>query len=86
MLSQPFGRITYTDAIKLLENASKNFEVKPVWGQDLRREHEYVSVYYFLSTNLSLDGKPTWQMAFLRCIRVIVQSAPKRYHLVGNDS
>ena len=86
MLSQPFGRITYTDAIKLLENASKNFEVKPVRGQDLRREHEYVSVYYFLSTNLSLDGKPTWQMAFLRCIRVIVQSAPKRYHLVGNDS
>ena len=86
MLSQPFGRITYTDAIKLLEDASKNFEVKPVWGQDLRREHEYVSVYYFLSTNLSLDGKQTWQMAFLRCNQVIVQSARKRYHLVGNDS
>ena len=38
-----FVRISYTDAIKKLEEASKNgakFEFKPYWGCDIATEHE----------------------------------------------
>ncbi|KAK7757398.1 asparaginyl-tRNA synthetase [Diatrype stigma] len=33
-------RITYTEAIKLLETADVDFTHKPVWGKDLQTEHE----------------------------------------------
>jgi asparaginyl-tRNA synthetase len=35
-----FGRITYTDAVKLLENAKADFEYPVYWGCDLQTEHE----------------------------------------------
>ncbi len=42
-VAQPFERITYTDAIKLLEQASAKgtkFEFAPHWGMDMQSEHE----------------------------------------------
>ena len=38
--SSQFERITYTEAINLLERAKTKFEFEPVWGQDLQSEHE----------------------------------------------
>lgn len=35
-----FGRITYTEAIDLLQKADKKFEYAPEWGVDLQTEHE----------------------------------------------
>ena len=35
-----FTRITYTEAIKILEKAANKFEFKPSWGVDLQSEHE----------------------------------------------
>jgi asparaginyl-tRNA synthetase len=35
-----FGRITYTDAIKILEKHNDEFEYKVFWGCDLQTEHE----------------------------------------------
>ena len=35
-----FGRITYTDAIKILEEHNDKFEYKVSWGCDLQTEHE----------------------------------------------
>ncbi len=35
-----FGRITYTDAVKLLEHAKTTFEYPVYWGCDLQTEHE----------------------------------------------
>lgn len=35
-----FERITYTDAIKLLEQANDRFEYKVSWGIDIQSEHE----------------------------------------------
>ncbi len=35
-----FTRITYTEAIKLLEDAPVSFEFTPSWGADLQAEHE----------------------------------------------
>jgi len=39
-LSSPFGRITYTEAIKELEKHKKRFEFEPSWGINLQSEHE----------------------------------------------
>ena len=35
-----FGRVTYTDAIKMLEEHNDEFEYKVSWGTDLQTEHE----------------------------------------------
>ena len=35
-----FGRITYTEAIKLLEKNNDNFQYKVEWGTDIQTEHE----------------------------------------------
>jgi asparaginyl-tRNA synthetase len=36
----PFGRVTYTEAIRLLESSGKTFEFAPFWGMDMQSEHE----------------------------------------------
>jgi asparaginyl-tRNA synthetase len=44
----PFERITYTEAIRILQSASRNWEFPPVWGSDLQTEHErYLTEEYF---------------------------------------
>ncbi|MBR1909784.1 MAG: asparagine--tRNA ligase, partial [Lachnospiraceae bacterium] len=38
--SSDFGRVTYTDAVKILEKHNDEFEYKVSWGSDLQTEHE----------------------------------------------
>ncbi len=40
VVSAEFGRVTYTEAIKLLEEHNDEFEYKVSWGCDLQTEHE----------------------------------------------
>ena len=43
-----FGRVTYTDAIEILEKADKKFEYPVFWGCDLQTEHErYLTEEHF---------------------------------------
>ena len=47
-VEKPFGRITYTDAIKELEKNNDKFEYKVSWGVDIQTEHErYLSEKIF---------------------------------------
>lgn len=46
--STPFERLSYTDAISILEKADKAFEFPVRWGLDLQSEHErYLAEEYF---------------------------------------
>ena len=36
----PFVRVSYTDAIELLQGSGRTFEFQPRWGEDLQSEHE----------------------------------------------
>ena len=36
----PFERLSYTDAIELLQKSGRKFEFAPHWGEDLQSEHE----------------------------------------------
>ncbi len=38
--SSDFGRVTYTEAIDLLQKSGQSFEYKPEWGAELQTEHE----------------------------------------------
>ncbi len=40
VVNSEFGRITYTDAVKILEENNDKFEYKVSWGCDLQTEHE----------------------------------------------
>ncbi len=40
VVNSEFGRVTYTEAIELLEKHNDNFEYKVSWGSDLQTEHE----------------------------------------------
>ena len=40
LVGSEFGRVTYTDAVKILEQHNDNFEYKVSWGCDLQTEHE----------------------------------------------
>lgn len=40
VVASPFQRLTYTEAIKLLQESGVKFEKDPVWGIDLPSEHE----------------------------------------------
>ena len=40
VVESDFGRITYTEAIEILEKNNENFEYKVSWGCDLQTEHE----------------------------------------------
>ncbi len=40
VVDSDFGRITYTDAVKILEEHNDKFDYKVSWGVDLQTEHE----------------------------------------------
>ena len=44
VLDRPFARMTYTEALELIQKSGKQFSMMPQWGDDLLSEHErYVS-------------------------------------------
>lgn len=47
VLDKPFVRMTYTEAIQLLQQCSQSFNYPVVWGEDLQTEHErYLAEIY----------------------------------------
>lgn len=40
LLENDFGRVTYTEAIEIIQSAKKEFDTIPEWGDDLATEHE----------------------------------------------
>ncbi len=48
IIESDFAKITYTDAVKILEKANRDFEFPVGWGRDLQSEHErFLSEEYF---------------------------------------
>lgn len=51
-----FAKVTYTDAIELLEKCDKKFEFKVEWGMDLQTEHErYLCEEHFKCPTIVYD-------------------------------
>ncbi|MEM1238652.1 MAG: asparagine--tRNA ligase [Cyanobacteria bacterium P01_H01_bin.26] len=64
IINNEFERITYTDAIRLLEACDKSFEYPVSWGLDMQSEHErYLAEEYFKKPVIVTDY-PTEIKAF----------------------
>lgn len=59
-----FKRITYTEAIELLQQSGKSFEFKPEWGKDLQTEHERYLVDELFKTPVFVTDYPKDFKAF----------------------
>ncbi len=48
LVKSEFQKVTYTEAVEILENCGEKFEFKPYWGCDLQTEHErYLTEKHF---------------------------------------
>jgi asparaginyl-tRNA synthetase len=61
---QPFERITYTEAISILERSGKKFEFEVKWGVDLQSEHERYLVEKHFKKPVILTNYPKDIKAF----------------------
>jgi asparaginyl-tRNA synthetase len=63
VVDHPFERLTYTNAIEVLQGSGKKFEFPVSWGTDLQKEHENFLVEHF-KRPVILTDYPTAIKAF----------------------
>lgn len=61
---EPFGRMTYTEAVEVLLKSGKTFEFPVSWGVDLQSEHERYLTEEYLKRPLVLTDYPKDIKAF----------------------
>lgn len=64
VIAEPFVRITYTEAISILERSGKKFEYPVKWGVDLQSEHERYLVEKHFKKPVILTNYPKDIKAF----------------------
>ncbi|MDJ0702698.1 MAG: asparagine--tRNA ligase [Leptolyngbyaceae cyanobacterium MO_188.B28] len=92
IINSDFERITYTDAIALLEKADRKFDYPVSWGLDLQSEHErYLAEEYFKKPVIVMDY-PTEIKAFYmrlndggKTVAAMDVLAPKVGEIIGGS-
>ena len=92
IINSQFERITYTDAIALLEKADRKFDYPVSWGLDLQSEHErYLAEEYFKKPVIVMDY-PTEIKAFYmrlndggKTVAAMDVLAPKVGEIIGGS-
>ncbi|XGB41252.1 MAG: asparagine--tRNA ligase [Nodosilinea sp. LVE1205-7] len=64
IINNTFERITYTEAVKLLENGDRPFEFPVAWGIDLQSEHERYLAEELFQKPVIVTDYPTGIKAF----------------------
>ena len=64
VLKQPFERTTYSDAVRILKDAGREFEFPVEWGLDLQAEHERYLVEQHFGRPVILTDYPADIKAF----------------------
>jgi asparaginyl-tRNA synthetase len=92
IINQEFGRITYTEAIALLEKSGKAFEYPVSWGTDLQSEHErYLAEEHFQRPVIVTDYPAEIKAFYMRLnddgktVAAMDILAPKLGELVGGS-
>jgi len=92
IINNQFERITYTDAIALLEKATVKFEYPVSWGADLQSEHErYLAEQLFKKPTIVTDYPAGIKAFYMRLnedgktVRAMDVLAPKIGEIIGGS-
>ena len=92
ILSGDFIRVTYTDAMKVLESSNKKFEFAPSWGIDLQSEHErFLTEEHYKSPVIVYDYPNTIKPFYMRVnddgktVRAMDVLVPKVGEIIGGS-
>lgn len=92
IINNQFERLTYTEAIKLLEKADKVFEYPVSWGLDLQSEHERYLAEDLFKKPVIVTDYPTEIKAFYmrlsedgKTVRAMDVLAPKVGEIIGGS-
>ena len=92
VVAQPFQRLTYGEAITILENAKCQWEYPVAWGTDLQSEHERYLVEQHFKRPVILTDYPASIKAFYmkqnedgRTVRAMDVLFPKIGEIIGGS-
>lgn len=92
IIDAEFGRITYTEAIEILEKADEKFEFPVKWGIDLQSEHErYLTEKYFKKPIMVTDYPKDIKAFYMRLnddnktVRAVDCLVPQVGEIVGGS-
>ncbi|MBW4686639.1 MAG: asparagine--tRNA ligase [Komarekiella atlantica HA4396-MV6] len=92
IINNQFERLTYTEAVKLLEKADVKFEYPVTWGLDLQSEHErYLAEQLFKKPAIVTDYPAQIKAFYMRLnddektVRAMDILAPKIGEIVGGS-
>uniref|UniRef100_UPI0036F213C8 asparagine--tRNA ligase n=1 Tax=Trichocoleus desertorum TaxID=1481672 RepID=UPI0036F213C8 len=92
IINNQFERLTYTDAIALLEKCDRRFEYPVEWGLDLQSEHERYLAEEVFKKPVILTDYPTQIKAFYmrlsddeKTVRAMDILAPKIGEIIGGS-
>jgi asparaginyl-tRNA synthetase len=92
MIKSEFGRMTYTEAIEVLQKSGKSFEFPVEWGKDLQSEHERYLAEEYVGRPLVLTDYPKGIKAFYmrqnddgKTVAAMDVLAPKIGEIIGGS-
>jgi asparaginyl-tRNA synthetase len=92
IINNEFARVTYTEAIALLEKSNKTFEYPVEWGLDLQSEHErYLAEALFQKPTIVTDYPAKIKAFYMRLsddeqtVRAMDVLAPKIGEIIGGS-
>jgi asparaginyl-tRNA synthetase len=92
IINNEFQRVTYTEAIELLQKSSKKFEYPVEWGLDLQSEHERFLAEELFKKPTIVTDYPTQIKAFYmrlnddeKTVRAMDILAPKIGEIIGGS-
>ncbi|MBD1910382.1 MULTISPECIES: asparagine--tRNA ligase [unclassified Leptolyngbya] len=92
IINNEFARITYTEAVALLEKADKTFEFPVEWGVDLQSEHErYLAEEHFKKPLIVTDYPKDIKAFYMRLnedgktVRAMDVLAPRIGEIIGGS-
>lgn len=92
VVTTPFQRITYTEAIKLLNKSGKKFEHRTSWGDALQTEHErYLAEVLFKAPTIISDYPASFKSFYMylnddeRTVRAMDVIVPRIGEIIGGS-
>jgi asparaginyl-tRNA synthetase len=92
VISSPFERMSYTEAVSILERSGRNFEFPVNWGADLQSEHERYITEEYVKKPVVVTDYPERIKAFYmyrnedgRTVRAMDVLVPRLGEIVGGS-